>query len=100
MSPKVCIEIDEIANKSQWLSVIANGTYQELPEPRYEADRAHACRLLEERSRWWLNALAERRTTSRDDSIAPLFFRVHLESVTGLCGRSETEEVGAVPAQG
>ena len=78
VNPKVCI-----------VSVIANGTYQELPEPQYETERAHARKLLEKRSRWWLNALAERRTRSRDDFIEPLFFRVHIDSVTGLSGRTE-----------
>ena len=97
VNPKVCIQIDELTNQFQWVSVIANGTYQELPEPQYEVERTHARKLLEKRSRWWLNALAERRIRSRDDLITPLFFRVHIDSVTGLCGRSEGEEAGAGP---
>jgi len=97
VNPKVCIQIDELTNQFQWVSVIANGTYQELPEPQYESERAHAHKLLEKRSRWWLNALAERRTRSRDDFIEPLFFRVHIVSLTGLCGRTEGEEGGAGP---
>jgi uncharacterized protein len=97
VNPKVCIQIDELTNPSQWVSVIANGTYQELPEPQYEVERAHARKLLEKRSRWWLNALAARRARSLDDFISPLFFRIHVDSVTGLCGRSEGEEAGARP---
>jgi uncharacterized protein len=88
VNPKVCIEVDELASQSQWVSVIANGVYQELHEPLYEVERAHARELLAKRSRWWLNALTERRTRSRDDFISPLFFRIHIDSVTGLCGRS------------
>jgi hypothetical protein len=45
-NPKVCIQIDEIANQSEWLSVIINGSYQELPEPQYTDERAHARKLL------------------------------------------------------
>jgi uncharacterized protein len=80
VNPKVCIQIDELTNHFQWVSVIANGTYQELPEPepQYDSERAHARKLLEKRSRWWLNAPAERRTRSHDDLIEPLFFRVPL----------------------
>jgi hypothetical protein len=39
-NPKVCLEVDEITNQSQWMSVIASGRYQELPEPQYTADLA------------------------------------------------------------
>ena len=95
-NPKVCIEIEEIKGKSQWVSVIANGRYQELPEPQYQAERAHARKLLGKRSRWWLNALAERRAGSTDDFIEPLFFRVHVDAVTGLCG-GQGEETGVRP---
>jgi len=89
VNPKVCIEVDELTSQFQWVTVIANGVYQELPEPQYEVERTHARELLAERSRWWLNALAERRSRSHDDFIEPLFFRIHIDSVTGLCGRSE-----------
>jgi uncharacterized protein len=90
-NPKVCVEVDEITNQTQWVSVIANGRYQELPEPQYAAERAHARALLEQRHRWWLNALAERRLKLRDDFIEPLFFRIHVDSVSGLgaAGREE-----------
>ena len=88
-NPKVCVEIEEVGKDSQWVSVIANGTYQELPEPQFATERAHARKLLEKRHRWWLNALAERRVQSSDESIEPLFFRIHVESVTGLRALSE-----------
>jgi hypothetical protein len=41
-NPKVCLEVDQIANQSQWMSVIATGSYQELPEPQFSAERDHA----------------------------------------------------------
>jgi hypothetical protein len=94
-NPKVCVEIEEAANQSQWLSVIANGRYQELPEPQYSNERAHARKLLEKRHRWWLNAMAERRAKSGDDWIEPLFFRIHVDSVTGLHAVGEGEGAGA-----
>ena len=90
-NPKVCVEADSITGQSDWVSVIANGEYQELDEPRYTDERAHARRLLEKRHNWWLNALAERRTQLRDQDILPIFFRVKIASVTGLRGISEGE---------
>jgi len=83
-NPKVCVQIDAITNQSQWVSVIANGRYEELTEPQFGSERDHARTLLEKRNQWWLNALAERRIESSDESIAPLFFRVRIDSMTGL----------------
>jgi nitroimidazol reductase NimA-like FMN-containing flavoprotein (pyridoxamine 5'-phosphate oxidase superfamily) len=83
-NPKVCLEVDEITNQAQWISVIANGHYQELPEPQYTAEREHARRLLGKRYQWWQSAFAERQLRLGDDLITPLFFRILIDSVTGL----------------
>jgi len=88
-NPKVCVQVDEIESQNRWLSVIANGRYEELPEPLYEAERAHARSLLAKQHHWWLNALAERRITMSDELIAPLFFRIFIHSVSGLSAVSE-----------
>jgi nitroimidazol reductase NimA-like FMN-containing flavoprotein (pyridoxamine 5'-phosphate oxidase superfamily) len=96
-NPKVCVEIEEAPSQSQWVSVIANGRYQELPEPQYSTERAHARKLLEKRHGWWLNALAERRAKSSDDWIEPLFFRIRIDSMTGLRARADGQEAAAAP---
>jgi uncharacterized protein len=90
-NPKVCVQIDEIKSQSDWISVIANGEYQELPEPQFEHERAHAHILLQKRHHWWLNAMAERRIRLRDEEIKPLFFRIRVSSVTGLRGRADAD---------
>lgn len=87
-NPKVCVEIEEVAAQSQWVSIIANGRYEELPEPQFTQERAHARKLLEKRHHWWLNAMAERRMSSPDQSVEPIFFRIHVDSVTGLRGEA------------
>lgn len=88
-NPKVCVQIDEIKSQSDWVSVVANGEYQELPEPQFEQERAQARSLLQKRHHWWLNAMAERRIVMRDEEIKPLFFRIRVGSVSGLRGMSE-----------
>jgi nitroimidazol reductase NimA-like FMN-containing flavoprotein (pyridoxamine 5'-phosphate oxidase superfamily) len=88
-NPKVCVQVDEIKGQSDWASVIVNGEYQELEEPRYTDERNHARKLLETRHHWWLNAMAERRTQLRDQEIAPLFFRIRIDSITGLRATAE-----------
>lgn len=58
---------------------------------------AHARDLLGKRYQWWLNALAERRMELRDNMIAPLFFRLRIDSMTGLC--TLAEKAGAAAPQ-
>lgn len=88
-NPKVCVQVDESKGQSEWVSVIANGEYQELPDPQFAQERLHARGLLEKRHHWWLNALAERRTQLPDNEITPIFFRIRVSSLTGLRGGSE-----------
>lgn len=83
-NPKACVQVDEISSPQVWVSVIAIGTYQELKAPQFETERAHARNLLERRHQWWINALAERHMKSDNELIAPLFFRIAVESLTGL----------------
>jgi uncharacterized protein len=85
VNPKVCVQIDEIAGESHWTSVIVSGHYQELQQPKYAAERAHARELLAKRHWWWLNALGERHLkSSKDPLVEPLFFRIQIDSITGL----------------
>jgi nitroimidazol reductase NimA-like FMN-containing flavoprotein (pyridoxamine 5'-phosphate oxidase superfamily) len=93
-NPKVCVEVDEIANESQWMSVIVSGRYQELPEPQYADERQHARDLLGNRYRWWQNALAERQLRLGNDLITSLFFRIDIDSMTGLRASGEGSESG------
>jgi len=83
-NPKVCVQVDEIKGEGQWVSVIVNGRYQELPEPEFEEERAHARQLLEKRHHWWLNSMGERLMKSSGSLIEPLFFCIQIDSVTGL----------------
>lgn len=83
-NPKVCFQADEIQSESQWASVVVNGEYEELPEPGYTAERQHASSLLAKRYHWWLNALGERQLRVGDQAIDPLFFRIRIQSMSGL----------------
>ena len=83
-NPKVCVQIDRIASETEWISIIANGSYQELSEPGFSDERNRARKLLDRRIRWWQTALAARQAKSQDELIEPLFFRVHVDSLSGL----------------
>ena len=73
-------------------SVVASGIYEELPEPQFVDERTHARDLLQRKHQWWVNALAERRISERDEAILPLFFRIHIKSVTGLRSDGDTRD--------
>ena len=83
-NPNVCVSVDEIASHADWTSVIVNGTYRELEEPRYEDERALAHNLLEKHRHFWENPLAERQAKIGDSLIDPIYFCVDIASVSGL----------------
>ena len=90
-NPKVCLQADEIGNRSNWMSVIVTGTYSELREPEFTAQRKHALKQLAQYSRYWQNPLAERRERTGDLSIEPVFFRIDIVSMSGLRAMPEGE---------
>ena len=90
-NPKVCLQADEIGNRTNWLSVIVTGTYLELREPQYTAQLEHALEQLEQYSEWWRNPLAQRREQTRDLSIETVFFRIDIGSMSGLRTMPEAE---------
>lgn len=83
-NPKVCLQVDEIGNRSNWDSVIVTGTYLELREPQYTAQRQHAIEKLGEFSQWWKTPLAQRREQTSDADIETVFFRIDISDMTGL----------------
>lgn len=95
-NPKVCVETDEIQNQGEWISVIVYGEYEELPEPQYTAECKHDSSLLAKRYRWWLNVLGERQMRLGENSIEPLFFRIRIQSMSGLRATDEKERRGCV----
>ncbi len=100
-NPKVCVEIDDIANHFQWTSVVLYGHYRELPDtPKFSEERDHARKLLEKRSLWWQTAFLSRRLKSASDFIPPLFYCVEIDSMTGYRAAADAgESVIATPAR-
>ena len=94
VNPKVCVQTDQIENQGKWISVIVNGEYEELREPQFTAERKHASSLLANHRQWWLNALGERQLKVGDRPIDPLFFRIRIDSTSGLRATDEKEGGG------
>jgi nitroimidazol reductase NimA-like FMN-containing flavoprotein (pyridoxamine 5'-phosphate oxidase superfamily) len=91
-NPKVCLQADEVAKRSNWLSVIVTGTYLELHRPHHTPEREHALEQLAHYADWWQNPLAQRREHTGDPAIEPVFFRIDIKSMSGLRAIPEAEE--------
>lgn len=115
-NPRVCVEVDDVSNRSEWMSVVAIGNYEELPnvheltrgrapsrsipgEPHgfgrvteQANEQLFAHRLLKARGMWWEPA-ATFRTSAADgqppNRIVPVFFMIRLTQITGFRGRHE-----------
>ncbi len=80
-NPLVCVEIDERTNHYQWMSVVACGRYEELPDTSEHGQaRAYALDVLQKRETWWQTACVVGGT--RQES-TPILYRIHIEQVTG-----------------
>jgi nitroimidazol reductase NimA-like FMN-containing flavoprotein (pyridoxamine 5'-phosphate oxidase superfamily) len=90
-NPKVCLQADEIASRSNWSSVIVTGTYSELSEMQYPAQREHALEQLAQYSEWWRIPLAERREKINEVAIDTVFCRIDIKSMSGLRSIPEAE---------
>lgn len=116
-NPQVCVEVDEISCRSQWVSVVAFGQFEEIPniheqvcgrapersslaglnlgdaptlEPENEQLFAH--KLLEARAMWWEPASTVRAgidNPERPNHILPVFYKIRLADVTGYRARRE-----------
>jgi nitroimidazol reductase NimA-like FMN-containing flavoprotein (pyridoxamine 5'-phosphate oxidase superfamily) len=90
-NPKICLQADEIGSWSNWTSVVVTGKYLELRDPYYTSEREHAIEQLEQVTEWWRNPLAQRREQTNDLLIESVFFRIDIESMSGLRTMVEPE---------
>lgn len=96
-NPSVCFEIDEIVSDNQWVSIVVFGRYEELPDtPKFENARAQTYRFLQKRVMWWEPAYISQSHRDQPHSLTPVFYRIHIEKISGHRATSEKEEV-AVP---
>jgi len=95
-NPHVCVEIDERTSHDRWMSVIVVGRYEELAdEPQYEAARMEAINVLQRRVMWWEPALIASSHSDLPHSITPIFYRIHIEKMTGHRATPDPAETNA-----
>lgn len=80
-NPLVCLEVEDIADKTHWQTVIVFGRYEEIQDSPEEAEaRDRAQRLFQQRPEWWLPAAAKVGSRERH---AVVVYRIHIDRVTG-----------------
>jgi uncharacterized protein len=108
-NPLVCVEVDEVPNANQWVSVIAFGRYEELPgeetpDPQGRPDeRLVAHQILQSHAMWWATASAAHAARVHRDLGAPLvpvFYRVRMSKITGHeATREASDGIASTSAQ-
>jgi len=80
-NPKVCLEVAEVADKQHWVSVVANGLYQEIQGDSKEEDaRRRAAELFDQRAEWWLPGVANVPWRGRSDIV---IYRIKIARLSG-----------------
>jgi nitroimidazol reductase NimA-like FMN-containing flavoprotein (pyridoxamine 5'-phosphate oxidase superfamily) len=83
-NPLVCVEADEVVNQLHWKSVVVLGKYEELSDgPHYRGLREYAFELLQKRAMWWQPAYVAAPPKGLTGTAQPLFYRIHINEITG-----------------
>jgi nitroimidazol reductase NimA-like FMN-containing flavoprotein (pyridoxamine 5'-phosphate oxidase superfamily) len=108
-NPLVCVELDEVAARDQWMSIVVFGKYEELPggsteggeemwlygqeplrrtaRPQWaslsEQERRHAQQLLQRHAGWWEPGCASDTHRHSEQPLTPVFYRICIDRITG-----------------
>ncbi len=86
-NPSVCVEIEDIASRQEWETVIVHGRFEELPERPDTLDaRIEAYDVLAKTRHWWQPAFSPTQRDIGERPIRPLFFRIAIQEMTGHRG--------------
>lgn len=84
VNPKVCVQVEEYVQPSQWRSVIVNGTFEELHDSAgYAWDLDHAWKLLSQHASWWEPGAVPADPAPRLASPLYVFYRISLDAMSG-----------------
>ena len=93
-NPRVCVQVDEIVDRTQWASVVAFGRYEELLHmPRQEAERERAKELFQSSPDWWEPAASNPQGAMR----MAMVYRIRIESLTGRLAERQPERPAGRP---
>ncbi|AHK46104.1 MULTISPECIES: pyridoxamine 5'-phosphate oxidase family protein [Ensifer] len=87
---KVCVQIDEFADRESWKSVVIYGSYRELPDTNQtHHERLQAWSLLEKRINWWEPGGLKPAEQSVVGTSPHLFYAIEIDEMTGRAASAE-----------
>jgi nitroimidazol reductase NimA-like FMN-containing flavoprotein (pyridoxamine 5'-phosphate oxidase superfamily) len=87
-TPRVGLEVDEIADQFHWTTVLVIGRYDEVDaSPTSGGARERALELFQQHREWWLPGAG--RLDSGDEPCTPVIYRIEIDHLSGRrAGRS------------
>jgi nitroimidazol reductase NimA-like FMN-containing flavoprotein (pyridoxamine 5'-phosphate oxidase superfamily) len=98
-NPLVCVELDEVDDSDQWMSIVIFGKYEELPDTPQDhihalgrridrpmwsgSERLHAHEMLQQYAGWWEPGYASCIYRSSEQPLAPIFYRIRIDRISG-----------------
>jgi nitroimidazol reductase NimA-like FMN-containing flavoprotein (pyridoxamine 5'-phosphate oxidase superfamily) len=80
-NPKVCVEVEEFADKNHWTTVLVTGRYEEIhQDPDENESRKRAEQLFKRRREWWLPGAAKAESGEHQDVVV---YRIQIDGLTG-----------------
>jgi nitroimidazol reductase NimA-like FMN-containing flavoprotein (pyridoxamine 5'-phosphate oxidase superfamily) len=80
-NPKVCVEVEAIADTRDWTTVLVFGRYEEIHGADEErVARERALDLFRVRKEWWLPGAAHLPSLEHDGAVV---FRIQIDRVSG-----------------
>jgi hypothetical protein len=100
-NPQVCVELDHVEACDRWHSIVISGHYEELPPApdwKHELIRAHE--LLKTQVGWWEAGWASREQLFPGQNLDYVFYRIHIDRMTGRRASPDPVATGKVPGAG
>lgn len=81
-NPKVCVEVDQIADRFSWTTVLIFGRYEEVAEGADASDsHRRALELFRQRPEWWLPAAGK--LVGGEEHHSPVVYRILIDRLSG-----------------
>jgi len=83
-NPLVCVEVDEVVNFEDWVSIIIFGRYEELPDnPQWKTERDFAYHILQQTAMWWEPGYVNTMLYGEDRPQISVFYRIQIARISG-----------------
>jgi nitroimidazol reductase NimA-like FMN-containing flavoprotein (pyridoxamine 5'-phosphate oxidase superfamily) len=81
-NPRVCVEMDDVADQAHWTSVLVFGRYEELGDSAADdIARRRALHLFQQRPNWWLPGAAK--VESGSEHHTAVIYRIRIDRISG-----------------